>query len=232
MDVSEADKLYTEVHPDYFAVQRRDLWFYERLWRVLLGQLEKRPRKMPTLIEFGSGPGFLMKLAERRGWHAFGEEPSDVARRHAEGLGLTGCVPLGHFKFSEFGAAIATEVLEHLEDPCAALKRWGSLLPNGGHLVLSVPNDNNPLQRLFWGRSKPWIHHTHKHYFNPRSLRELVQSAGFEVVWQRTSFPVELLLVLPIPRKWAWKLSRLWPAPPLLWRLHIGRHCLLVARKA
>ena len=128
-------------------------------------------------------------------------------------------------------AAIATEVLEHIEDPHAALKRWRSLLLDGGHLALSVPNDNNPLQRLFWGKKKPWIHHTHKHYFNRRSLRALVASCGFEVVWERASFPVELLLVLPIPRKWAWKLSRLWPAPPFLWRLHIGRHLLMVARK-
>ena len=224
----DPDALYRDVHTDYFETQKKDLWFYERLWAVLLRQLEKRTRGR-CLVEFGSGPGFLLKLAGRMDWLAKGIEPSLIARRHAANLGVLSSPSLGPCE--EFDAAIATEVLEHIECQEAALEEWRSALVAGGYLAISVPNDNNPLQRLFWGKKKPWLHHTHKSYFNPRSLRELVESCGFKVVWQRTSFPVELLLVLPIPRKWAWKLSRLWPAPPLLWRFHIGRHCLLVAQK-
>jgi SAM-dependent methyltransferase len=226
--VSDADELYSVVWPSYFETQRRDLWFYRRLWAVLLRELEKRQEK-GFLIEFGSGPGFLLKQADDRGWIARGEEPSELARTHAESLGATSG-PLGHW-VSLADAAIATEVLEHMDDPAVTLRSWWTRLSVGAHLALSVPNDNNPLQRLFWGKKKPWLHHTHKSYFNPKSLRALVEACGFRVVWQRTSFPVELLLVLPMPRKWAWKLSRLWPAPPLLWRFGIGRHCLLIARK-
>lgn len=241
-----ADALYTEVWPDYFATQRRDLWFYERLWLVLLRQLEGRTGNR-WLLEFGSGPGFLLALAWRRGWWAQGVEPSAVARLHAaqlEVLSFRDPPSCGHF-----GAAIATEVLEHVDDTAATLREWRSALIPGGFLALSVPNDNNPLQRLFgsWiapppgdsgglvqcvDRRRPWIHPTHKSYFNPKSLKALLEQAGFEVVWQRTSFPVELLLAVPfLSRKAAWKLSRLWPAPPFLWRFGIGRHCLAVARK-
>jgi SAM-dependent methyltransferase len=228
MDEVDADELFTTVHPDYFATQRKDLWYCERLWSVLLRQLEKRTSGR-RLTEFGSGPGFLLKLAERRGWDAVGVEPSALARAHAERLGVRSSER--PFDLWTDDAIIATEVLEHLDDPQKTLLAWREVLFDGGFLALSVPNDNNPLQRLFWGKSKPWLHHTHKSYFNPKSLKALVESCGFEVVWQRTSFPVELLLILPIPRKWAWKLSRLWPAPPLLWRFGIGRHVLMVARK-
>jgi SAM-dependent methyltransferase len=224
----DPDELYTTWHPDYLETQKKDLWYYERLWSVLLWQLEKRHTQR-TLIEFGSGPGFLLRMAEKRGWYAVGIEPSAVARAHAKRLGVDSHeVYNGH---SLYRAAIATEVLEHVDSPDLELSKWRSALIQGGFIALSVPNDNNPLQRLFWGKKKPWIHHTHKSYFNPKSLKTLVEHVGFEVVWQRTSFPVELLLVLPIPRKWAWKLSRLWPAPPFLWRLGIGRHALMVARK-
>lgn len=221
-----SDELYTEVHPDYFERQGRDVFWYERLWSVLLRQLENRADGR-TLIEFGSGPGFLLALAAKRGWVADGNEPSMLACAHAAQLGVWSSPNLLSTTYS---AAIATEVLEHLDDPKGSLVNWSARLKPGGYLAISVPNDNNPLQRLFWGKSKPWIHHTHKHYFTPKSLRALVESAGFDVVWERTSFPVELLLVLPIPRKWAWKLSRVWPAPPFLWRFGVGRHCLLVAR--
>lgn len=237
--------LYTEVWPSYFETQARDRIWYERLWAVLLRRLERSPGR--ELIEFGSGPGFLLKYAQKRGWRASGLEPSAVAREHAGKLGAFSLELLSGFR-GLFDAGIATEVLEHVPDPLATLQEWRSALFPGGLLALSVPNDNNPLQRLFGrllaprgqergglipvpDRDHPWRHPTHLHYFNPKSLRRLVESAGFSVLWQRTSFPVELLLVLPLPRHLSWKLSRLWPAPPLLWRWHLGRHCLLVARK-
>jgi SAM-dependent methyltransferase len=226
-----ADDLYLKWHPDYFETQRKDLWYYERLWSVLLRELEKRT-KGRWLVEFGSGPGFLLALAERRGWrNARGIEPSPIARAHAASLGVVSAEEWPYFS-SVNDAALATEVLEHVEDPTTTLREWGEALVPGGYLALSVPNDNNPLQRLFWGKSKPWVHPTHLHYFNRDSLRRVVEEAGFEVVWERTSFPVELLLVIPfLPRKVAWKLSRLWPAPPFLWRFRIGRHLLFVCRK-
>lgn len=232
----DPDYLYKVCWPDYFETQRKDLWYYERLWSVLLRQLEKR-HPYRSLIEFGSGPGFLLQLAGRRGWDAVGEEPSQVARDHARSLGVTSA-DLG-FWLCQQSAAIATEVLEHVDNPYQELQKWREAIIPGGFLSLSAPNDNNPLQRLFgkWispDRKTPkhWIHPTHKSYFNPRSLKQLVESCGFEVVWQRTSFPVEILLAIPfLPRKWSWKLSRLWPAPPFLWRLGLGRHCLLVAAR-
>jgi 2-polyprenyl-3-methyl-5-hydroxy-6-metoxy-1,4-benzoquinol methylase len=191
-----------------------------------------------SLLDIGSGPGFLVLQAHKRGWRAFGEEPSKIAIEHADRLGV--CTQAS-FRHSAFDCITATEVLEHLDDPLAMLRRMHDQLNADGMVALSVPNDENPLQRLFgsWiappgcdDPKRPWRHHTHKHYFNPKSLKALVESAGFEVVWQRTSFPVELLLAIPfLSRKLAWKLSRLWPAPPFLWRFGIGRHCLLVARK-
>ncbi len=219
--------LYEEL-PEYFEVQRKDLFWYERLWAVLLRQLEKRTEGR-GLVEFGSGPGFLLAQAARRGWSAFGIEPSDIARQHALTLDVLSVSQIypGH----KCEAAIATEVLEHVDVVGETLLAWRDVLQTGGLLALSVPNDNNPLQRLFWGKSKPWITPLHRRYYTSKRLREDLESAGFEVVWQRTSFPVELLLVLPIPRKWAWKLSRVWPAPPFLWRFGIGRHVLMVARK-
>lgn len=230
------DYLYEVCHPDYFEVQTRDLFWYERLWMVLLRQLEgQHPQR--TLIEWGSGPGNLLEMASKRGWWGVGIEPSEVARKQAKSIGVDSS-PLynGH---SLFRHSIATEVLEHVEDPLHELIKWRGALLQGGYLALSVPNDNNPLQRLFgrWiskNRKTPkfWIDPTHRSYFNMKSLCALLEEAGFRVVWRRTSFPVEILLAIPfLKRNWAWKLSRVWPAPPLLWRFGIGRHLLVVAKK-
>lgn len=226
------DTFYTETWPDYVTTQRKDLFWYRRLWAVLLEQLELRiPEKEKRhLLDFGSGPGFLLQQATERGWCCEGLEPSAVARYHARQVWIhSSAIPKG--PLGRFTAVISTETLEHIDDVDAALQSMHAWLGPQGYLALSVPNDENPLQRLFWPWKKPWRHHTHKHYFNPDSLKRKVEANGFVVEWERTSFPVELFLILPIPRKWAWKLSRVWPAPPFLWRLRIGRHCLLVARK-
>lgn len=224
MNEEEADKLYAEVWPDYFTRQARDIFWYERLWAVLLRQLERRTDGR-TLIEFGSGPGFLLAQATRRGWSALGEEPSSLARDHAKRLGAFSAEP--GFWVCRSAAGIATEVLEHVDDPLVTLNEWRDAIEPGGLLALSVPNDNNPLQRLF---RRSWLHPTHKRYYSMRTLTADLEATGFEVIWKRTSFPVELLLALPIKPNLAWKLSRIWPAPPLLWRFGIGRHCLVVAK--
>lgn len=240
---TSADDLYTKVWPEYIEIQRKDLFWYERLWGVLLRQLEKRQRRR-LLLDVGCGPGFLMRFAHHRGWSVVGVEPSNVAATHARYLGEDLSYPaIAHWFIvvpkveilpdDWYPAVISTEVLEHLEQPLAALLEWRDHLTHDGLLAISVPNDGNPLQRLFWGRKKPWIHHTHKSYFNMKSLCSLLEEAGFKVVWRRTSFPVEILLAIPfMKRNWAWKMSRVWPAPPFLWRFGIGRHLLVVAKKA
>lgn len=225
----DPDALYRDVWPEYFETQRRDLYWYERLWSVLLRQLELRTEGR-RLVEFGSGPGFLLQLARKRGWDPVGVEPSPLARQHSVELGFL-TLEKANPDLAE-NAGISTEVLEHVDDPGVTLAEWREALAPRGLLALSVPNDDNPLQGLFSGLGEqPWVHHTHKHYFNPQSLKRLVNAAGFRTVWLRTSSPTELLLRLPISRHLAWKLHRVWPAPPLLWRLNVGRHVLLVAQK-
>jgi SAM-dependent methyltransferase len=47
-----------------------------------------------------------------------------------------------------------SEVVEHLEDPGAMLREVRRVLAPGGHLLLTTPNQPNPLQRTFWSRSR------------------------------------------------------------------------------
>lgn len=226
------DAFHTETWPTYAEDQRKDLFWYERLWGVLLNRLENQstPNTMGLgLLDYGCGPGFLVALAHRRGWPASGYDPSAKARADALDINNIKVLPEPDFR-TFYGCVVMTEVLEHIQNPEHALHEAWKLLAHNGLLAISVPNDDNPLQSS--GAKQPWVHDSHLHYLNPKSLRRLVENAGFDVTWQGSSFPVEVLLAIPfMPRKWAWKLSRLWPAPPVLWRFNIGRHALLVARK-
>ena len=70
-----------------------------------------------------------------------------------------------------FDSVLATEVLEHLEEPVAALREWRRALKPGGCVVLPAP----------------FIWHLHEeprdfYRYSPHGLRHVIESAGLEVV--------------------------------------------------
>src|SRR3954449_12837683 len=83
-----------------------------------------------------------------------------------------------------FDALIAADVLEHLVDPWAALRRYAALLEPGGTAVVSLPNVGHwstyaHLLRGTWPRRSEGIFDaTHLRWFTLRDARELLEQAG------------------------------------------------------
>ena len=68
--------------------------------------------------------------------------------------------------------AVCSEVLEHLDDPRAALENARSCLAPGGRLVVTVPA----------GPMSAFDHHIgHRRHFTPERLRKVLEGAGLEV---------------------------------------------------
>lgn len=83
---------------------------------------------------------------------------------------------------------IFADVLEHLVDPWAVLKRWREALAPGGSIVVSIPNvgHREVLGGVLRGR---WdyqdagiLDRTHLRFFTRATAIELLESAGFRVV--------------------------------------------------
>jgi SAM-dependent methyltransferase len=85
----------------------------------------------------------------------------------------------------EFDAVLFGDVLEHLEDPAAALVRVGRWLSPGGVVVLSVPNAGHwsILDDLVRGRFDyvPYslLSGTHLRLFTRRTLADLLEASGY-----------------------------------------------------
>jgi len=181
------------------------------------------------LLEVGAGDGYLLNAARAAGWQVEGLELSQPrVARAKEWFGLTlYCCELAALPFApaSFDALSMMQLLEHLHDPRAALKRAGELLRPGGVLILSTPNV------LAYGRKKrdvsTWQIPQHLFFFSPRTAVNAVESAGFTVVRRALRF------FAAVEKRLHWEP---WPAGALLARatrdLCTPFGLYLVARKA
>ena len=155
-----------------------------------------RPRA--RVLDVGCGTGdFSRIMNERLGCEVVGIEPNDERATCAESNGVQVCrgylgaslaPTLGTFDFVLF-----MDVLEHVADPVELLTEARGFLREGGQVVLSVPNVAHWTVRLklltgrFDYRPTGIMDATHLRWFTMRTIREVVESAGFEVMQQTVS---------------------------------------------
>ncbi len=186
LPASEIGRYYPETY--YGKKNRRfnpvleKLVVFFRLRRVR--EIERRAAR-GRVLDVGCGRGILPALMRTRGWDAHGVEISSTAARHAiEELGVPVFVgPLEESDYPEgfFDAVVIWHVLEHVQDPRAALAKARAILKPGGLLMVAVPNFDS-LQAKAGG--PVWFHlDVPRHYFHfrLRVLRKLLEEQGFTV---------------------------------------------------
>ena len=136
------------------------------------------------LLDVGCWTGSFVEAATRRGWEAFGIEPSAWAVGVAREAGLA--VNRGELAdvdadAGSLRAVVACDVLEHLEDPGAAVARMASLLEPGGALYVTVPDAGSSLARIM-GRRWWSVLPMHLQYFTRTSMLLLLGRNGLDPV--------------------------------------------------
>ena len=122
-------------------------------------------------------------------------------------IGTAYCIPV---EKESFETVLCTDVLEHLEEPAAAIAEAFRVLKSGGHAIYTVP--------LYW--------HLHEeprdfYRYTKHGLRYLFEKTGFEVVEIKAlsgfcvTFAQELMYFLQIFRKGGPLNPLWWFIPPL-----------------
>jgi len=215
--------------------------------------------KAKKILDVGCGVGEFMQLGHFNNWQVSGIELSPVAAQVAINKGLD--VKVGNFEdhlppretldVVHFG-----NVLEHVRHPVGMIKIAMTLLKPGGLISVIVPNDWNPLQEMLisgadFGRY--WEHETHLNYFNFDTLRSVLKRCNLSVEYESSTFPMEFFLLMGhdyvkdpqlghhchnlrmnfertfFATGHDWLLDRIYRA---LASEGIGRHCVMIARKA
>lgn len=208
------EQLKTFYEEEFYQAEKEDYLqksVDERLWLDFefgdrLARAEQTLGSSPTrtVLDIGTGPGGFLQVAKARNWVGLGIEPSDHAAGFARQSGLD--VRTGFFDektaadMGQFDLVHMSEVLEHVPEPKKLLDLAITKIKPGGMIVVSVPNDFNPLQEAVVqqdGADRWWVvpdHHLN--YFDFDSLEGLLQQAGLDVVNRSTNFPMEMFLLM------------------------------------
>lgn len=216
--------------PHTLRVKARSNRIPSRFWTRVFGRpCAERRGLLPwpgvgRLLDFGCGGGdFLCEMAAR-GWHVTGLDVSTEVIQTIQELGidaLAGTLPHPELLPGSFEVITMWQSLEHVGKPLATLRSAYELLVPGGKLIVAVPNIDCLTSEWFGERWFGLDLPRHLIHFTPRSLTEMLRTAGFRVNevrgwvhadWLRTSarMAAETDRASPTTRLLGWKpLSRI-----------------------
>jgi len=166
------------------------------------------------VLEFGCASGYMSQaLRDRRGATVVGveldAEAAQLAAPYTERLLVGDAEELDletELGGERFDAILFADVLEHLRDPAALLKRVRPLVAENGVVIASIPNVAHASVRLallggsFRYREWGLLDETHLRFFTRDGVQDLFESSGYVITqWQRRRLEVEESEI-PVPR--------------------------------
>ena len=178
---------------DYFSRARREI-------------IPHLPKTLEKILDVGCGEGVTTALIRKQNpsiiW-AGGVELFPGAAFQAEKImDKVWCGNFEKLSFekdilpSSLDAILCLDVLEHLEDPWAAVKRISPLIKPEGRLIISIPNIRNwkfVKNLLFKGdfkyRDAGLLDRTHLRFFTRDTAVELAEIGGLKVQYHCNAHP-------------------------------------------
>lgn len=159
---------------EWLSQQEPAYWFI----RNELGSIGKSA----TILEIGSGLGYLTFAIRKAGYDIVGIDISEQAVENARAQfgDLYACKNL--FTLSaepaRYDLVILTEVIEHVSDPVSFLNAAALLLKPGGRILMTTPNKSIAASEACWQTENPPVH---LWWFSESAVRQLARRTGLSV---------------------------------------------------
>jgi SAM-dependent methyltransferase len=178
-------------------VPRTDL--LARAWHRVNGSLPLTDLvRAGPVLDVGSNTGEALVALRNRGLEVTGLEPNPQAAEVARGHGLeviSAPIEEAELPAGRFAAILLSQVLEHVRDPHAVLRKVGPALREGGLVYIVVPNAASVWRRVFGPHWVHWHVPFHLFHFTEEALSKLCAQCGLELVETRNVTPGEWLLM-------------------------------------
>ncbi|MBI2057034.1 class I SAM-dependent methyltransferase [Candidatus Pacearchaeota archaeon] len=183
---SKLSILYHKISADYYSNKNPLLNILFWSFSSLLYHYRIDPGK--KLLEIGCGDGMQLEFYKKYGLKTAGLEPygPNLTQRE-KNLGIERKNILeSNFSKESFDYIVMKEVLEHISNQDAILKKSYSLLKTGGKLIIVVPNGDGLWNKIF---GKNWYGYDiprHLYTYNPKNIRIRLKKIGFKINKIRT----------------------------------------------
>lgn len=165
-------------------------------------------KKKPTgkLLDVGCAFGFVVELAVKRGYDAYGFDPSTFAAKKAgELVGndriQEGTIQQVRYPKSSFDIITMFDVFEHLQDPLSDMRKLHSLLKPDGIIIIATGDTRSLAARIMKRRWTFFIPPQHIFFFHRKNIAVLLNKAGFTPrKWHRVGKWLSLGYVLHLAR--------------------------------
>ena len=154
---------------------------FDRVERDLMERGKIPGGEAPRVLDVGCATGALLAFLRGRGWRTTGVEVSpsadyacrqrglDVRRQNLENC---------HFPDETFDLALASHLIEHLNDPGAFLSEIWRVLRPGAYIMLTTPNISGFQARLLGSRWRSAIF-DHLYLFSKHTITAMLKTRGF-----------------------------------------------------
>ena len=154
-------------------------------WHLVNGSLPLTDVvRVGPVLDVGSNTGEALVALKRRGFEVTGLEPNPQAAEVARGHGLdviSAPIEQAELPDGRYGSILLSQVLEHVRDPHALLRKVRPALREGGTVYIVVPNAGSIFRRAFGADWVHWHVPFHLFHFTEEALRKLCGQCGLEL---------------------------------------------------
>lgn len=178
---------------DYFIeLEKADQVEYPRNARIL--DLIQDYGKVGTLLDIGVGTGLFMEIAMQRGFEVSGLDVSDYAIKgvskrlkiRSDKRLVVSELHSSTFPTQSFDVVNLRHSIEHVTDPAKLLKQVFRVLKPGGIVSIATPNSYGWHAKIYQDLWPHWSVPYHIQFFSKKSLKDVVNKAGFKIVVFKT----------------------------------------------
>ena len=167
----------TKLYQEMYCVENQHWWFRAR--RSILSSLILKYLPQGKILDVGCGTGFILEALKTQ-YEVWGIDISKIAIQFCQEKGLTqvtqGVLDKNTLPEHYFDLIMFLDMIEHLEHDLSALTQAKHYLKSQGQLLITVP-----AYQFLWSAHDE-IHH-HKRRYTKKQLTELLQQAGYEVIF-------------------------------------------------
>ena len=146
----------------------------------------KRFKRRGRLLEIGTGFGFFLESARRRGYEVQGLEYSSWVAEKARSMFDLPIENVGVADFNpgpvKYDLVVAWHVLEHLTNPLETMQRIRGWLKDDGIFAVEVPNCGSVDADRLGDAWEGWTAPHHLWHFTHQALQRMLEKARFRVV--------------------------------------------------